>query len=173
MATVIESDRNASASGTSTSAPTRDDTDVIGKRIGAQIVDTVVMLVAFAVVAFAFSALGGLVGGASGDSSAAASAFMGMGMLGALVGFAVSFFYGFLLEGYWDGYTIGKKIFGIRVLKEDGSACGYGGAFLRNVLEIIDGLFYYVVGFVFMAMGDKRQRLGDRVAGTVVVGDSN
>lgn len=141
--------------------PNRDDTDVIGARIGAQIIDSLVMAAIFFGVTIFF----GTIGGAAGSAEAAG----GFGMFGLLVGLCGSLFYGFFLEGYWDGYTVGKKVLGIKVVKEDGSACGYGGAFLRNVLEIIDGLFYYVVGFVFMASGDKRQRLGDRIAGTVVV----
>lgn len=144
--------------------PTRDDSDVIGARIGAQIIDSIAMIAIFFGVTIFFGGLGG----ATGDGSAAT----GMGMLGLLLGLCGSLFYGFLLEGYWDGYTVGKKVFGIKVVKEDGSSCGYGGAFLRNALEIIDGLFYYLVGFVFMASGDKRQRLGDRVAGTVVVSET-
>lgn len=136
--------------------PTREDTDVIGARIGAQIIDTIVMGVVFLFF--------GVVGSVGGDSASSGFAFLGL-----LLGFCASVFYGFFLEGYWDGYTVGKKLLGIKVVKEDGSPCTYGSALLRNLLEIIDGLFYYVVGFIFMASGDKRQRLGDRAAGTVVV----
>lgn len=140
--------------------PTRDDTDVIGARIGAQIIDTIVMGVIFFVTFFVF----GILGSVGGDSAATGFSFLGL-----LIGFCASMFYGFFLEGYWDGYTVGKKLLGIKVVKEDGSPCTYGSALLRNLLEIIDGLFYYVVGFIFMASGDMRQRLGDRIAGTVVV----
>ncbi|WP_276279151.1 RDD family protein [Halorussus caseinilyticus] len=141
--------------------PDRDDTNVIGARIGAQIIDS---LVGFAIL-LGVVLLFGVMGGATGNSDIAGS----FGLIGLLLGFVGSVFYGFFLEGYWDGYTVGKKLLGIKVVKEDGSECGYGSAFLRNALEIIDGLFYYVVGFIFMASGDKRQRLGDRIAGTVVV----
>lgn len=144
--------------------PDRDDSDVVGARIGAQIIDSLVMFAIFFGVFLFFSAMGG----ATGSSETAG----GFGALGLLIGIVGSLFYGFLLEGYWDGYTVGKKVFGIKVVKEDGGSCGYSGAFLRNILEIIDGLFYYVVGFIFMASGDKRQRLGDRIAGTVVVSET-
>jgi uncharacterized RDD family membrane protein YckC len=108
----------------------------------------------------------GMIGSVGGDGASSGFAFLGL-----LLGFCASVFYGFFLEGYWDGYTVGKKLLGIKVVKEDGSPCTYGSTLLRNLLEIIDGLFYYVVGFIFMASGDKRQRLGDRVAGTVVVNE--
>jgi uncharacterized RDD family membrane protein YckC len=81
-----------------------------------------------------------------------------------------SFLYHSLLEGLW-GKTIGKKICGIVVLKDDFSKCTIGRGFLRNVMRIIDGFFYYLVAAVAMAGTLKWQRLGDIVAGTVVVRD--
>lgn len=87
-------------------------------------------------------------------------------------GFVGNVFYGPLLEGAWDGYTVGKEAFGIKVVKENGRLCGFGGAFVRNLMEIIDGFRYYLVGFIMMAISDKRQCIGDRLAGTVVVRDN-
>ncbi len=81
-----------------------------------------------------------------------------------------SFLYHSLLEGLW-GKTIGKKICGIVVLKDDFSKCTIGRGFLRNVMRIIDGFSYYLVAAVAMAGTMKWQRLGDIVAGTVVVRD--
>lgn len=140
--------------------PDRDDTDVIGARIGAQIVDTVAM---FAILIGSSAVFGGFGSAAGGETGS------GLAGIGLLLGFAGMLFYGFFLEGYWDGYTVGKKLFGIKVVQENGEACNYGSAFVRNFLEIIDGLFYYLVGFVAMASSDKRQRVGDRLGGTVVV----
>lgn len=144
--------------------PTRDDTDVIGARIGATIIDSIIMGVLFYLSLLVF---GGIGGAAGGDAGAGGGYFIGF-----FVGLIVVLFYGILLEGAWDGYTVGKKLFGIKVVKEDGSPCDFGAAFVRNLLEIIDGLFYYLVGFIVMAMSDKRQRIGDRLAGTVVVRDT-
>jgi uncharacterized RDD family membrane protein YckC len=142
--------------------PDRDDTDVIGARIGAQIVDSIAMFMILIGITAIFGGFGAAAGGDSGS---------GIAGLGLLLGFGGMLFYGFLLEGYWDGYTVGKKLFGIKVVQESGEACNYGSAFVRNFLEIIDGLFYYLVGFVAMASSDKRQRVGDRLGGTVVVRD--
>ena len=82
----------------------------------------------------------------------------------------VSYFYHSLLEGIW-GKTIGKKICGIIVLKEDFTKCNIPGGLLRNLLRIIDLFFYYWVGVVSIVATMKWQRLGDIVAGTVVVRD--
>lgn len=131
--------------------PDRDDTDVVGARVGAQIVDNILTAVAVLGVSF-----GGMAVGLPGMPSV----FLGM---------AVGGFYMFLLEGAWDGKTLGKHLFGIKVVTENGDRCGYVDSLVRNVLQIVDGFFYYAVGLVLMASSDKRQRLGDRVADTVVV----
>lgn len=81
-----------------------------------------------------------------------------------------SFLYHSLLEGTW-GKTIGKKICGIIVLKEDFKKCTLGIAFLRNLMRIVDSFFYYLVGIIAITGTLKWQRLGDLVAGTVVVRD--
>jgi uncharacterized RDD family membrane protein YckC len=83
-----------------------------------------------------------------------------------------SFLYHSLLEGLW-GKTIGKKVCGIVVLKDDFSKCTIGSGFLRNLMRIVDGFSYYLVAVVAMAATMKWQRLGDIVAGTVVVRDKN
>jgi len=82
----------------------------------------------------------------------------------------VSYFYFSLLEGIW-GKTIGKKICGIVVLKDNFSKCTISKGLLRNLLRIVDFFFYYLVGVVSMAGTMKWQRLGDIVAETIVVRD--
>ena len=79
------------------------------------------------------------------------------------------FFYYFLLEGF-AGQTIGKWALGIVVVKEDGSPCTFLSSFVRNLLRVVDimpGL--YLVGLVTMVLSKRKQRIGDHVAGTVVV----
>jgi uncharacterized RDD family membrane protein YckC len=73
-----------------------------------------------------------------------------------------------LLEGMW-GASLGKFALGIRVVKTDGSPPDLVAAFLRNLLRLIDALFFYLVGAIFVWSSPFKQRLGDRVAGTVVV----
>ena len=82
--------------------------------------------------------------------------------------FLGGFLYHALLEGLY-GATLGKKICGIRVLKQDFTPCGVTAGFLRNLLRIVDAFFYYLVGAVSMAGTLKWQRLGDMVAETIVV----
>jgi uncharacterized RDD family membrane protein YckC len=69
-----------------------------------------------------------------------------------------------------SGQTIGKSLIHIRVVKEDGSRCDLGSALVRNILRIIDHLpFLYLLGIILIAATDKRQRLGDMLARTIVI----
>jgi uncharacterized RDD family membrane protein YckC len=67
------------------------------------------------------------------------------------------------------GATVGKMVVGLQVVKADGSAIGWPESAIRNVLRVVDGLFFYLIGAIFVWTSEKRKRLGDRVAGTVVV----
>jgi uncharacterized RDD family membrane protein YckC len=129
----------------------------IGPRLVAQIVDTVVLSVLFLLVGFALS--GSFTFEYQGE---AAYPFLSAYGLIVLLYFAI-------LEGTM-GATLGKKLVKIKVVREDGSTCGIGPAFVRTLLRIIDGLpFLYIIGMVLIARSDKKQRLGDRLAKTVVI----
>jgi len=67
------------------------------------------------------------------------------------------------------GATIGKRFVGLRVTKADGSPAGWGGSIVRNLLRMIDGLLCYLLGALFVITSPAKQRLGDRLAKTVVV----
>ncbi len=82
--------------------------------------------------------------------------------------FIGGFLYHSLLEGML-GATLGKRLCNIMVLKADFTPNGIGAGFLRNLLRIVDGFFYYLVSAVCLAGTLKWQRLGDLAAETVVV----
>ena len=86
----------------------------------------------------------------------------------ALIIVVVWFFYYTLLEGTY-GQTLGKWFVKIKVVKENGAPISYGDAAVRTILRIIDGLIDYLVGAILIWTSDKKQRLGDRLAHTVVV----
>jgi uncharacterized RDD family membrane protein YckC len=67
------------------------------------------------------------------------------------------------------GATLGKRMVGIRVVSEDGAHVSVRAAVVRNLLRIIDALFFYLVAFVSALLSTRGQRLGDRAAHTVVV----
>jgi uncharacterized RDD family membrane protein YckC len=94
-----------------------------------------------------------------------------LAMLGVWAAF--HFLYHFGME--WGlGWTIGKRILGIRVAELDGSRLSFRGAFVRNLVRIVDAeypLGVFLGASVMMATG-RRQRLGDLAAGTMVVRES-
>jgi uncharacterized membrane protein SpoIIM required for sporulation/uncharacterized RDD family membrane protein YckC len=89
-----------------------------------------------------------------------------------LVGFAVWNGYFILFEGLRQGQTPGKRYLGIRVVGDTGNAVGLGAAVVRNLLRIADFLPPpYLIGALLVALHPRGKRLGDMVAGTVVVRD--
>jgi len=75
-------------------------------------------------------------------------------------------------EAFWRGQTPGKRWMGIRVVHDTGHGVSFGGAVLRNLLRVADSLPPpYLLGGLLVALHPRAKRLGDIVAGTVVVRD--
>jgi uncharacterized RDD family membrane protein YckC len=73
-----------------------------------------------------------------------------------------------LLEGAL-GATVGKFVLRLRVVGRNGELCSLGAAFTRNILRFVDWLpLFYILGAVAILTSPKRQRIGDRLAGTTV-----
>jgi uncharacterized RDD family membrane protein YckC len=91
----------------------------------------------------------------------------------AILGFAFFLlYYGYFafFEAIWNGQTPGKRYMRIRVIKENGAPITVNDAVSRNLLRLIDQLpGVYGVGIVSTLLSRRSQRLGDFVAGTVVV----
>ena len=70
------------------------------------------------------------------------------------------------------GATPGKSAMGLYVIMEDGTSLTWGASFARNLLRTIDFLpFFYCLGFFFTLTNAGYQRIGDLLAGTLVVYD--
>ena len=83
---------------------------------------------------------------------------------------ALLFLYGWLLEAAF-GATLGKVMVGIRIVST-GELKPLAASAIRNVLRIVDGLGFYLVGTAVAACSDVRQRVGDIFAKTAVVEQS-
>ncbi len=84
--------------------------------------------------------------------------------------FAVVWLYPILCEGLFDGQTPGKRVMHLRVLSIDGAPVGWLAACVRNLMRTVDMLpFGYACGIVSGLLDASGRRLGDVVAGTVVV----
>ena len=78
--------------------------------------------------------------------------------------------YFILLEWLWNGQTLGKRLFGLRVINEDGSPARFFAVFVRNLVRVVDFLpGLYGLGLVSIVLSSRSQRLGDLAAGTFVV----
>jgi len=127
------------------------------QRIGAFLIDMIIITILSGIL-IAIGFIG---------SAAAGTLFFGF----ALAGFTILFLYFVVLETIWEGQTVGKKVLNIRVVKENGKKIKLVDSLLRNILRIIDNQIAGVVAVLLIVFTAKRQRLGDLVAGTIVVKD--
>ena len=73
------------------------------------------------------------------------------------------------MEAY-VGWTVGKKILGMRVVDRLGSKIGFTKSIIRNLLRLIDGLpTLNILGIILIISSPEGQRFGDRVAKTYVI----
>ena len=75
-----------------------------------------------------------------------------------------------LFEAIWNGQTPGKRLTHLRVIQDSGRPITVYEAVARNLLRIVDSVpGLYGVAIVSALLSAKSKRLGDYVAGTVVV----
>ena len=93
----------------------------------------------------------------------------GMGLYLVLL-FLVFWGYPILCEGLWNGQTPGKRALDLRVVSSDGAPVGWLAACVRNLMRTVDMLpFGYACGLMSGLFDPWGRRLGDLVAGTMVV----
>jgi uncharacterized RDD family membrane protein YckC len=86
--------------------------------------------------------------------------------------FMLFFGYFILFEWRWGGRTPGKRLLGIRVVRDGGFPVDFTSSVVRNVVRILEaGLGFYAVSAVVTLLSPLNQRLGDMAAGTLVVRD--
>ncbi len=136
----------------------------IGSRFVAILVDTLILigagLVLLFVAIFTIAALRAY--GAKAET-------WGLGAF-ILIGFLLFWGYFALFEAFGNGRTPGKRAAKIRVIHQSGRGISFVEALARNLVRYIDYLpGFYGVGIVAMFLSRRSQRLGDMVAGTLVV----
>jgi uncharacterized RDD family membrane protein YckC len=136
----------------------------IGSRFIAVLVDSLILAAAFLFLgifaAFILPALG-----AFGEKAAT----WGVGVL-ILVFFLVFWGYFAVTEAFSNGRTPGKRVAKIRVIHQSGRGVSFVEALGRNLVRIVDYMpGFYGVGIVAIFLSRRHQRLGDMVAGTLVV----
>lgn len=87
-----------------------------------------------------------------------------------LLFFLLEWFYPVLFEVLGKGATPGKRALGLKVLHDDGTPVTWGPSFTRNLLRTVDFLpLFYLFGALSCLLHSEFRRLGDIVAGTLVV----
>jgi uncharacterized RDD family membrane protein YckC len=155
-----------------------DPTNVVGRRVGAAVIDMVMHGVLNAVVFFllahrvarvvTFGSGGGAV--FRGRRWEMSGGHIGLYYLIALGALAVH--YGWL-QGT-TGHTVGKLATGVRVVRADGQVPGVGLSLLRTVVWIVDAAPWCIpglVGFILVLTSKGHRRLGDMAANTYVVAE--
>lgn len=95
-------------------------------------------------------------------------------LAGVLIAWFVTYWSYYLVgEVGFNGRTPGKRIVGIRVVRDDGSRVDLMGSLIRNLIRIIDFMpSVYGIGVASVLVTARHKRLGDLAASTVVVRDS-
>jgi uncharacterized RDD family membrane protein YckC len=89
-----------------------------------------------------------------------------------VLGFLLYWGYFAIFETLWKGQTPGKRQAGIRVIRDFGREITVKEAIARNLLRSVDMIpGVYAIGIASIFLSPQNKRLGDYVAGTVVVHD--
>lgn len=88
-----------------------------------------------------------------------------------VISFVIYYGYFLIFETVWNGQTPGKRRLRIRVIRDDGRPINFYEALIRNLMRIVDSFppFLYAVGSLSIFFSARAKRLGDYVAGTVVI----
>lgn len=137
------------------------------RRLWAYLVDLLLRLMVLGL-------FGGLVAIGMSASGADMEGFGGVGIgLIYTIAFLLEWLYFVLCETLMGGRSVGKLLFGLRVVKESGKPLTFADSLLRNLLRAADMLpGIYTVGFLVMSRDSYFRRLGDLVAGTLVISDT-
>jgi uncharacterized RDD family membrane protein YckC len=136
----------------------------IGSRFLAMAIDTAIQLAVFLVLGIALGlAMPALrIFGSIAPQWAVASLIV--------AGFTIYYGYFAFFEAAWNGQTPGKRYAQLRVMKDDGRPLSPYDAVTRNLLRIVDQLpAFYGVAMLSVFLSKQNKRLGDFLAGTVVV----
>lgn len=140
----------------------------LGSRFLALFADTMIQFVAYAMFILVIVLLAS--GTHTQPASASGRAEVWTAAVLIILHFLLYWGYFALFEGLWHGQTPGKRIFKLRVIKDSGRQITMFESAARNLLRIVDVLpAFYLVAIVSVLVSREKKRLGDMVAGTLVV----
>ncbi len=131
----------------------------LGSRMGAYAIDFAVQVAIIVIAAIATFVV----------AKTETSALVAGGIL-ALITFVTIFGYFVLFETFDSGRSLGKRALGLRVRRLDGSGVTFRASLVRNLLRILYTIpLFYIVDAALIVWTQRNQRLGDLLAGTIVV----
>ena len=136
----------------------------VGNRFLAAAIDHLIQAFAIVIVV--------VIAGAVSDWRLFSSMNVWAAALTVLAIFAIYWGYFVAFETLWSGQTPGKRIMRLRVVREDGRPVRFFEVFVRNLLRVaidFQPVPSYAVGVVSIIFSARSKRVGDFVAGTVVV----
>jgi uncharacterized RDD family membrane protein YckC len=117
-----------------------------------------------------------MLGNRFGHAKAAALSKVETAVLEALVFialFLLFFGYFIIFEWLWEGRTPGKRLLGLRVIRDGGVALDFTSSAIRNCVRIVELILgFYAISAVSALLSPRNQRLGDYAAATLVVRDN-
>lgn len=144
----------------------------LGSRFLAVVADMAVQGLILIAILWGFYLIGSHAGKAASAAGDSAAASLGIAVIVTIV-FLVFFGYFIAFEAFWNGQTPGKKLLGIRVVRDGGYPLDAGASFIRNLIRVGEfALGFYAVSAVASLLSSENKRLGDMAAGTIVVRDS-
>ena len=135
-------------------------TATIGERMLAYLVDLVIQIAYFIIVAFIL--LNNIFNNPDYSTSIALL----------LISLPIMF-YSLVCESTMEGQTFGKKLLKIKVVKIDGYQAGFFDYFVRWIFAIVDIQMGFIPGVIAMVSTKHTQRLGDLAAGTAVISEKS
>jgi uncharacterized membrane protein SpoIIM required for sporulation/uncharacterized RDD family membrane protein YckC len=141
----------------------------VGSRASAALLDLIVLVILELTIAVLLSETASVFFGRSSGAQRMSSAWV-IAVVG-LIAFALMWGYYVFFEAIWDGQTPGKRVLNIRVVQDGGYTVSFGASAVRNLVRFVDiqPIPMYGVGLVSMMISKSGKRLGDIVAGTIVV----
>lgn len=137
----------------------------VGSRALAALIDSLICFAAILAIGIGLAAAAPFRSAAAGAFDAWAAAVLVLAIFCMLWGYYV------LFEGLADGQTPGKRLLRLRVVRDGGYSVTFGASAVRNLVRFVDiqPIPCYAVGIVTILFSRAGKRLGDIVAGTVVV----
>jgi uncharacterized RDD family membrane protein YckC len=135
----------------------------VGSRCLAATIDT-------SLIALLQAGLGALVYAVAALVPGAADAGDLIFALWSVLAFVLLWGYYLLFELLWSGQSPGKRLIGLRVIREGGRPLDFSASALRNLIRVVDFLpVGYGLGVLTIFADPRARRLGDLAAGTLVV----